>query len=388
MRVQARSAAVANVAVLAAVALAASACGGGSDGSSAKSGGGGGQGTVKLGDSNPYSGPSASYGTLIDDGFALGVADHQSGAPRIELVKKDDACTPDKAVNVVQQFISSADVQAMLGPGCSGAMAATQKMMANAQMVHASGSYGPELTQGGDSFYFRTVPNDTQLNTALAQYIADQGHKTLAVVNDDTAYGTGGAQVLIDQAQKRGIKVVYHGKFAYGATDFSGQVERLRASHADAFFFDGYEGELGVLVKQTRQLGLQQPIFGPTAMGNPEFAEPAGSAANGVVYISNYNRGNPKTQAFTKAYKQKFNITPTDVAASAYVTGAMYAEAFKAAGADAKGEALASAIRKLDVNTPLGNISFDDKGDLLRPPMIIGKIAGGEPKVVKEVSAP
>jgi branched-chain amino acid transport system substrate-binding protein len=323
---------------------------------------------------------------LIDDGFLLGVADHQSGAPQIKLDKQDDACTPEKAVSVVQQFISSNSVQAMLGPGCSGAMAATQKLMAKAQLVHSSGSYQPSLTQVGDQFYFRTVPNDTELNTALAKYIASKGYKSLAVVNDDTSYGTGGAQVLIDQVQKLGVKVVYHGKFTYGATDFSGQTVRLRDSHADAFFFDGYEGELGVLVKQTRQLGLTEPIFGPTAMGNPEFLEPAGSAADGVTYISNYNRGNPKTMAFTKAYKAKFGITPTDVAASSYLVGVTYAEAFKAAGPDARGEALAKAIRGLDVPTPLGTISYDANGDLKNPPIIIGTIDHGQPKVVEDLS--
>jgi branched-chain amino acid transport system substrate-binding protein len=370
------------VAVVAVVGLVLSACGGSSSAGSSNTNGG----TVHLGDSNPYTGPSASYGELIDNGFTLGVADHQSGAPTIKLDKQDDACTPQKAVSVIQQFISSHNVQAMLGPGCSGAMAATQKLMANAKVVHASGSYGPALTQGGDNYYFRTVPNDTMLNTALAKYIADKGHKSIAVVNDDTSYGTGGAEVLINQVEKLGVNVVYHGKFAYGATDFSGQVVRLRDSHADAFFFDGYEGELGVLVKQARQLGLTQPIFGPTAMGNPEFAEPAGAAANGVVYISNYNRGNPKTMDFTTAYKNKFGITPTDVAASAYLTGVMYAEAFKVAGANASGDDLAMAIRNLDVSTPLGTISFDDKGDLKNPPIIIGTIANGEPQVVQDLS--
>jgi branched-chain amino acid transport system substrate-binding protein len=345
-----------------------------------------GSGTVTIGDSNPYTGPSASYGKLIDDGFLLGVADHQSGAPQIKLDKQDDACTPDKAVGVIQQFISSGSVQAMLGPGCSGAMAATQKVMAKAQLVHSSGSYQPSLTEVGDNYYFRTVPNDTELNTALAKYIASKGYKSIAVVNDDTSYGTGGAQVLIDQVQKLGVKVVYHGKFTYGATDFSGQVVRLRDANADAFFFDGYEGELGVLVKQTRQLGLSQPIFGPTAMGNPEFLDPAGSAANGVTYISNYNRGNPKTMAFTKDYQSKFGITPTDVAASSYLVGVTYAEAFKVAGASARGDALAKAIRGLNVSTPLGTISYDDKGDLKSPPIIIGTIENGQPKVVEDLS--
>lgn len=343
-----------------------------------------GSGSVTIGDSNPYSGPSASYGPLIDDGFELGAAS-QAGAPKITLEKKDDQCETAPAVSIVRQFIAS-NVQAMLGPGCSGGMAATQMLMAKADMVHVSGSYQPSLTEVGDHYFFRTVANDTELNTALAKYIASQGYKTLAVVNDDTSYGVNGASVLITQIEKLGVKVVYHGQFTYGATDFSGQVVRLRDSNASAFFFDGYEGELGELVKQTRQYGLNQQIFGPTAMGNPAFLQPAGSAGNGVIWISSYNRGDPAMMAFTNEYQQKFNLTPTDVAGGAYLAGVVYAEGFKLAGANARGATLANAIRGMTVKTLLGTVSFNANGDLLDPTVIIGKIVNGQPTVLKDLT--
>jgi branched-chain amino acid transport system substrate-binding protein len=344
--------------------------------------------TLKVGVSVPFTGPSAAFGPMISNGLDLGVADQQKPGEgiNIEFIKKDDGCSPEKAVTVVQDFVSSGNVNMVFGPGCSGALAATQKLMAQGKLVHVSGGYQSSLTKSDDGYYFRTVPNDTQLTGAMASYVADKGHRKIAMLNDDTSYGTSGAKEFADHAAKLGIEIVYRGEFKYGLTDFSGQVVRLRDAGADAFYFQGYEGELGQLVKQLRQLGLTQPIFGPTAMGNPEFAATAGAAADGVVYTSNYNRGNPATASFTQRYRDKYQSEPTDVAAAAYLAAFVYVEVVRRLGPGARGDQIVKAVRDLTVQTPLGTVSFDEHGDLKSPPLIIGTIKGGRPEVVADHS--
>ena len=353
-------------------------------GSSSESGADGTK-SIMIGVSGPYTGPSAAFGPLIENGLKTGFKDNGSDGVQFKLVSKDDACSPEKAVTVVQGFLTS-DLNATFGPGCSGALSATQKMMASAKMVHISGGYQATLTKNDDGYYFRTVPNDTQLTSAMADYISELGHKKLALVHDDTSYGTSGADEFTKNAESRGLDVTYNGEYKYGSTDFSGQVVRIRDAKPDAIVLQGYEGDLGQLVKQIRKLGLKQPIFGPTAMGNPEFVAAAGAAANGVVFTSNYVRGNPETADFSKKFKDTYKMDLTDVAAAAYLGGVAFAEAFKTLDSDASGDVLVKTIRGLDIQTPLGRISFDDKGDLTHPPILIGTVKDGKTELVKDLS--
>jgi branched-chain amino acid transport system substrate-binding protein len=257
-------------------------------------------------------------------------------------------------------------------------MAATQKTMAAASMVHFCGCYTPALSAQGDDFFFRTVPTDVQLMTALATYANKGGNKTIAIVHGTSAYSAGVADAFQKAAEALGMKVISTDTYDEGATDFSGQVSRLKDSGADAFFFGGYEAELGLLVRQTRQFGINKPIFGPTAMGNKEFIENAADASDGVVFATNFILGNPDTKKFTEAYRSEFGSDPTDVVASNYLVMATLIDALARGGTNASGTQLRDAVRATDLQTDLGHVKFDDKGDLVNPQILIGTVKNHE----------
>lgn len=341
--------------------------------------------TIEVGFSAPYTGPNASFGPSIESGINAGFADFAAEGSKLNLQIQDDGCVPEQAASVVQGLLDS-DVSVVFGPACSGALAATQQMMATAEMPHISGGYQATLTETGDAFFLRTVPNDTQLTRAVSEYIAEEGHKTVAVVHDSTSYGTSGAAQFDKNAQAAGLEIVYEGEYQFGSTDFSGQAVRLRDSNPDAIYLQGYEADLGQLVREIRKLGMEQPIFGPTIMGNPEFAEAAGEAAEGVVFASNYISTNPATKEIAAKFEKEFGAPMTDVAAAGYLGGVAIAEAFKTLPSSARGQEVLDALRAVKIDTPFGHLAFDKSGNLVDPPVLLGTVKGGTAVLVKDVS--
>jgi branched-chain amino acid transport system substrate-binding protein len=345
-------------------------------------GGAGGGDVIYVGQSAPYSGAAAFYGEYITNGGDLAEADFADKLEGhdIEVVSEDDGCSPEGAAGTVESLLTDDRLQAIIGPGCSGAMAAAQQTMADAGMVHFCGCYLPSLSEQGDEFFFRTVPTDKQLMAALAENAAAD-NDSVAIVHGTSGYSVGVAEAFEAAAEEIGMKVVSVDTYDEGATDFSGQVSRLRDSDADAFFFGGYEAELGLLVRQTRQFGADQPIFGPTAMGNKEFIHNTAEAGEGVVFATNFILGDSQTQEFTDAYRDEFDSDPTDVVASNYLVMATLIDALSRAGFDASGAELRDAVRETDLDTPLGHVSFDERGDVNDPRILIGTVTDGEAEV-------
>jgi branched-chain amino acid transport system substrate-binding protein len=355
--------------------------GGGED--SGSSGGGGGGDTIYIGQSAPFTGPAAFYGEYMGNGVTLAERDFADklDGHEFEVVVEDDACSPEGAAGAVESLLGDDRLQAIIGPGCSGAMAATQTTMADAGTVHFSGGYLPSLSEQNDEFFFRTVPTDNQLMAALAEYAAED-NDSIAIVHGTSGYSVGVGEAFQRAAEELGMEVVSVDTYDEGATDFSGQVSRLRDTDADALFFGGYEAELGLLVRQARQFGIELPIFGPTAMGNKEFIENTAEAGEGVVFATNFVLGDPETQEFTDAYREEYDSDPTDVVASHYLAMATLIDALDRGGFDASGEELRDVVRETDLDTILGHISFDEVGNLVDPPILIGMVENHEAVVV------
>jgi ABC-type branched-subunit amino acid transport system substrate-binding protein len=198
-----------------------------------------------------------------------------------------------------------------------------------------TGDPDPTLTETRIPWLIRVISDDRQSSYALANYIhQEKGLSRVAVLRANNRYGRVGIMEFRDAAHRMGHPLVLEVRYEDGETDFSTQIERIRHSRPDAIVLWGNAKETALILKQLRASGLDQPVFGCDRMTSPEFLEIAGPLAEGVVTTCQYNPtlNNPKLNAFTKNYVERYGQEPDVFAAHAYDGMSLIIEAIMKAG--------------------------------------------------------
>jgi ABC-type branched-subunit amino acid transport system substrate-binding protein len=184
-----------------------------------------------------------------------------------------------------------------------------------------TGDPDPTLTETRIPWVIRCISDDRQSCYALVNYIyREKGHARVAVLRADNRYGRVGVMEFRDAAQRVGYPLVLEVRFADGETRFTTQIQRIINADPDAVLLWGNARETALILKQMREMGMTQPVYGCDRMVSPEFLRIAGEDANGVVTTSQYNPtlAIPELKAFQKNYKERFGMEPDVFAAHAY----------------------------------------------------------------------
>ncbi len=188
-------------------------------------------------------------------------------------------------------------------------------------LVINPGDPDPTYTETAIPWVVRAVPDDRQSCYALVNRIFRiDNHKRVAIIRTNSRYGRVGIQHFNRSSTRIGFPVIIEERFNDGETDFKPQLERIKRISPDAILIWGNAKESGLIVKQIRELGMKQPIFGSDRMVNPDFLKTAGKYAEGVVTTCQYNPNtdDPKYQTFKANYIKRFGEDPIVFAAHAY----------------------------------------------------------------------
>ncbi|TAK80233.1 MAG: branched-chain amino acid ABC transporter substrate-binding protein [Aquabacterium sp.] len=224
---------------------------------------------VRIGHVAPLSGPQAHYGKDNENGARMAVEDLNTrniviGGKKIrfELVPEDDAADPKQGTAAAQK-LCDAKVNGVVGHLNSGTTIPAAKIYNKCGIPHITPSAtNPELTTLGYKTTFRLLANDNHLGAALAKYAGQTLKlKTVAIIDDRTAYGTGIAKVFKDTAAQIGLKVVSEEYTTDKAVDFSSILTAVKAKKPDAVFFGGMDPQAGPMLRQMQRLGLGQARF-------------------------------------------------------------------------------------------------------------------------------
>ena len=183
------------------------------------------------------------------------------------------------------------------------------------------GDPDPTFTETNIPWVLRNIPDDRQSSYALVKMIyTDKGYRRVAMMRANNRYGRVGTMHFNRSATRIGFPPVIEERFNDLETDFRQQLERIKKINPDAILVWGNAKESGLIVKQIRELGMTQPVFGSDRMVNPEFLETAGKYAEGVVTTCQYNpdADDPKLRAFRASYTKRFGMEPNVFAAHAY----------------------------------------------------------------------
>jgi len=340
---------------------------------------------IKIGHVGPITGGIAHLGKDNENGARLAI--EQANEAKIKLggkevkfvlVAEDDQADPKVGTTVAQKLVD-AKVAGVVGHLNSGTSIPASPLYNGAGIPVISGSAtNPKLTEQGFKTQFRVVGRDDQQGPAIASYLANNNKpKTVAIIDDATAYGEGIANEVEKTLKAASIAVLPREKGTDKTTDWKAVLTKLKGRDPDAIFYGGMDATGGPLMKQGRELGIKAVFaFGDGAC-TEEMAKLAGLAAEGLLCSQ---AGIPVAAAdkgFLEAYKKKFNADPILYAPFTYDAANLLIAAMKKADSPDPAKYLPE-LARITYKGATGEISFDAKGDRKDAEMTIFTLQGGK----------
>ncbi len=362
----------------------------GSDQSSSDDSAGGEKGeTIKIGVNLELSGGVASYGQSILEGVELAVEEiNQDGidGKEIKLVKVDNKSEASEATNGALKLISQDQVSAIIGAATSGNTTAQIEIAQQNKipLITPTGT-NPDLTvKDGkvNDYIFRTCFIDPFQGTVAANFASDDVKVVNAAIYFDSAsdYSKGLADAFVKQFEANGGKIVAKEAFMAKDTDFRATLTRLKSANPDFIFVPAYYEEVGLIVKQAREAGLNVPFMGGDGWDSPKLLDIAGKDALNNTFITNhYSSGDPseKIQGFVKAFGEKYaGKSPDAFNALGYDTAYFLADAIKRAGSS-DSEAIRNALAETkDLDLVSGSFTLDENHNPVKSATILEYVNG------------
>ena len=341
--------------------------------------------TIKLGVAGPHSGDLASYGipSLKAAQLVVENANKKGGVlgKQIEIMQVDDVCKPEVATNSATKLVSEkADV--VLGHICSGATKAALGIYKDSKIIAMSPSAtNPALTQSGDypNFYRTIASDDAQAKLQVDFALNNLKVKKVAVLHDKGDYGKGLAEFAKGFLEKSGkAKVALYEGITPGAVDYSAVVQKIKRSGAEAVIFGGYHPEAAKIVGQMRKKRMKTIFISDDGVKDETFIKVAKEYAEGVYATGPKDVSkNPMAVTAKDEHRKKYGEDHGAFFFEAYAATLALLNAIEKAGSTDY-DALSKALRTQYVDTPLGKIRFDDKGDPLGVGFAMYQVQNGQ----------
>ncbi len=328
--------------------------------------------TIKLGVAGAHSGDLASYGIPSIKAAELVIKDINAKGgvlgKKVELLVEDDVCKPEVATSTATKLVADG-AHVVLGHICSGATRAALGIYKDAKiLVMSPSATNPALTQSGDyPNFLRTIASDDAQAKLEVDFALDVLKlKKIAVIHDKGDYGKGLAEFAKKFLEESGkAKVVLYEGVTPGAVDYSAVVQKIKRSKAEAVIFGGYHPEAAKIVMGMRKKKMKTILISDDGVKDVTFIKVAGKYAEGVYATGPMDTStDPMTIAAEKAHKDTYKSDPGAFFLNAYAASLALLNAIEKAGSTDY-DAVSKALRTEFVETPLGKIKFDGKGDAI-----------------------
>lgn len=336
-------------------------------------------GPIVIGYYGDLSGRTSNFGVSTKNGVMM-AADEINKAGgingrQITILSEDDEGRPEKAATVVTKLIDQDRVIAVLGEVASGnsLAAAPKAQAANVPMISPS-STNPAVTQVGD-YIFRVCFIDPFQGEVMAKFAANtlKAKKAAIMLDFNSPYSRGLTEFFEKSFTKLGGQVVSKQSYTQGDRDYKGQLTSIRSLNPDVIYVPGYYGEVGVIAKQAKQLGIQQPLLGGDGWDAPQLWELGGDSLNGSFISNHYSVEDPSPaiQKFVGDFRARYNIIPDALAALGYDAMRVLADALKRSGTT-DGPKLRDAIAATkDFQGVTGVITINSERNAVKPAVVL-----------------
>ncbi|WP_439373325.1 branched-chain amino acid ABC transporter substrate-binding protein [Bradyrhizobium sp. DASA03120] len=325
----------------------------------------------------PMTGSNAAVGEQMRYGASAAVDDLNSSGvlldTKIRLIIADDACDPKQAVAVANRLAAD-QVRLVVGHYCSSSSIPASDVYDEAAIIQISpGSTNPQLTERGLKTVFRICGRDDQQGVVAADYILRHfSNSKIAILDDKSTAGKGIADIVASRLQDAGLRDLMRQSYMAGEKDYTALVSRLKREGIQIAYVGGYYAEIGLIVRQAAdaQAGLTVMANDPVMTG--EFWAIANSAANGTLFTFMPDATKRPEAADVVARLKASKRSVEGYTLYAYAAVQVWADAVKRGGSF-NSLRVAKALRSKEVETVIGQVRFDAKGDNATPGFVVNR---------------
>lgn len=352
--------------------------------------------TIKVGANFELTGNVANYGNATIEGLQLAIEEaNEAGGingKKIELVSVDDKSEAAESINAATKLISDDDVKIIVGPATTGLVLAETQTATDAKVpIIAPCATSPEATVENGKvkpYVFRSCFIDPQQGEVMATFAAkDLKAKTAVIYVDNSSdYSKSLAKVFREKFEAASGKVVMEEAFLQKDQDFKATLTKLKTANADVMFVPAYYEEVGKIVKQAREMGINSAILGTDGWDDTKVVDIAGAdALNNTFFSTHYSEKDAEVQGFIEAYKKKFNRAPNVFAALGYDAGKMLVDALKRAGSGDTEKIREALEATKDLKVGTGTISMDKNHNPIKTAVIL-EMKNGEKELKAKIA--
>ena len=331
----------------------------------------------------PMTGPVASIGEQMKRGAeAAAAAINDAGGVngrKIKIVIEDDACDPKQAVAIANLVVGQ-QIKYVDGHACSGSSIPAADVYADNDILMMSpASSNPALTEKGHSTIMRLYPRDDRQAEFIGPWIAKEYQgKKIAILHDKSAYGKGLATVVKDKLNEAGVKEVLFEGINPGEKDYTAIITKLKNAGAEFVYFGGYHTEAGLMLRQAVDQGYKLNLMTGDSIATSEFWQISGPAGEGTLFTfpTDPRRSPAAAKALEQFKAQGFD--PEGFTLFSYGVVQAIADGIKKAGSDDPKKVAQALQSGQPIETVMGPVKFDGKGDIKDPRYDINKWADGK----------
>jgi branched-chain amino acid transport system substrate-binding protein len=340
--------------------------------------------TIKIGANLELSGGVASYGQSAKEGIELAIEEiNKEGidGKKLKLVTVDNKSDAAEATSGALKLATQDKVVAMIGAATStNTLAQVQIAQDNKiPLITPTATNATITNKDGkvNDFVFRTCFIDPFQGTVAANFASnDLKVKSAAILIDSSSdYSKGLADSFKKSFKANGGEIVKEEAFVAKDTDFRATLTNIKSANPDYVYVPGFYEEVGLIVKQARELGITAPIMGGDGWDSPDLVKIAGADALNNTFITNhYSSGDSdkKVSDFVAAFKAKYDgKSPDAFTALGYDTVYFVADAIKRAGSSDP-KKIQKALEETDgLELVSGKVKLDENHDPIKAAVIL-----------------
>jgi branched-chain amino acid transport system substrate-binding protein len=316
------------------------------------------------------------------------------GGAKMKVEFADSQNDPQKARAEAERLITQEHVVAIIGSYTSATAATISQVCDRYQIPYISmDNSAPDLSRRGLKWFFRTSPQDEMFTQAMFDFYKAIGDKTgqrvksIALIYEDSIFGTGSSNAQKKYAAEAGIPVVADLRYRANSPSLSAEAERLKAANADVVMPSSYTNDAILLLKGMNDIGYKPKAIMAQAAGFQEqdFINAVGPLAEGVMSRSSFAldavKARPAIPTINAMFKAKANKDLNDNTARQVTAVLVLADAINRAGSTDP-DKLHAALVATDVPgsqliVPWKGVKFDATGQNIEATPVIQQIQGG-----------
>ncbi|MBI3002526.1 MAG: ABC transporter substrate-binding protein [candidate division NC10 bacterium] len=327
--------------------------------------------------------------------LASGAGLPRLGGAKVRVVVVDHQGKPDIGQAEAERLITQEKVHALFGAYFSSVTNTASQVAERIGVPFLNAdSSSPALTERGFQWFFRTSPHDGHFSLVMFDFLKDLEQrkkvkfKTLAILNENTAFGSDSAKVQEEYAKKYGYEVVARIPFKTGSPSLDAEIGRLKGANPDVLLPSIYTSDAMLFTRAAKNLDYNPRLIVAQDAGytDPKFVAEMGKEAEGAItrapFATDLAGRKPLIPVVNEMFKKVSGGRDlSDVPARVFTGFMVLADAFNRAGST-DAAAIQRALRQTNMPAeqllmPWTGVRFDEKGQNTGVRAILMQLQGG-----------